>query len=67
MVVNNCKVTIGRKGDTSAEPEWIGLLLLHNDRWSGLRARTEGDFVALRLAGHVDRMMRATSRFKLGI
>jgi hypothetical protein len=28
-----------KKGDTSAEPEWVRLLLLHDDRWSGLRAR----------------------------
>lgn len=56
-----------KKGDTSAEPEWIRLLLLHDDRWSGLRAGAEDSFVALRFAGHVSRTMRTTIRFKLGI
>lgn len=67
MMVNNRVVTLGRKGDTSAEPEWVRLLLLHDNRWSGFRAGAEGDFVALRVASHVGHTVRAPSRFELGI
>ena len=67
MMVNDRVVTLGRTGDTSAEPEWVRLLLLHDDGGSGLRTGAEDYFVALRFAGHVSGTMRATIRFKLGI
>lgn len=66
-MVNGCIAILGRKGITSAEPERIRLLLLHNDRWRGLRAGAEGDFVVLRLASHLGRTLRGMSCFELGI
>lgn len=67
MMVNAYVVASGRIGDTSAEPEGVRLLLLHDHGWSGLCARGEGEFVALRVTSHPGRTVRPTSRFELGI
>ena len=53
MMINDCVVTLGRIGDTSAEPEGVRLLLLHDNRWGGLCAGAGDDFVALRVTSHV--------------
>ena len=67
MMINGRLVTLGRTGDTSAEPEGVRLLLLHDNRWGGLCAGAGDDFVALRVTSHDGDTVRAMSCFGLGI